>query len=192
MSKKKISPLATIILATVIFSAGLGLAAWYWSRTLTYTMSIEGTIIATTNFAPEDLIGITTYTELETASVTEILEFQGHKHIIRVASGGGNPSDVYVTLEVTLPGSSICIAEVACAPFTNGVIGTGSGLVPIVTDGTESYQIIYNSNPTWFLESDYANGVVNVVYFILDITWDPSLPIGTHDVTATVQIGDTL
>lgn len=191
MSKKRISPLVTIILGAVILSVGLGLATWYWmSQTLTYTMTVEGNIVATTNFINADLVGITTYAELEAACVDEMFPFGDH-FIVRVASGGGNPTTVYTSLEVALPGSSTCTATLAVAPFTNGVPGTGSSLGSIATDGSESVQVIMSGNPTWLLESNYASGVVNVLYFEIYITWDSSLSIGSHDVTAVVRLGDS-
>jgi len=192
MNKKKISPLIAIILAAVIFSAGLGLAAWYWtSQTLTYTLTVDGQISATTNFNGDTLIGVTTYAALETACVDEILP-NGGNYIIRIAAQGGNPTDVYAKLEITLPGTSTCTAVLKIATYTNGVIGTGTIIGPISTDGSQSVQIIKNANPTWFLESDYASGIVNVAYITITIDWDLSLPIGEHVVSATISLGDSL
>jgi len=103
ISKKKITPLVAIILGAIIFSAGLGIATWYWSKNLTLSITVEGQIVACSNFGNGDLIGVNAYTELEAKCVTEILPF-GEQYIIRVASNGGNVATVFTSLEIILPG----------------------------------------------------------------------------------------
>ena len=184
--------MTAIILGAIIFS-GLGLATWYWtSQTLTYTMTIEGAIVATTNWHNSDLADITTYAEIETASVAEIFPF-GNNYIIRVCAEGGNVASVYTKLELTLPGSTTATASVFSVPFVNGVIGNGQNLGTIATDGSESVKIVYGANgDDWFLKSNYAAGQVRAIYFMIDINWDTSLGIGDHDVIAIVSLGDSL
>lgn len=190
ISKKKMSPLVAIILGAIVFSAGLGLATWYWSQTLTYTMTIEGQIEACTNFRNEDVETATTYAELEVACVAEI--FFGGKHLIQVAANGGNTANVYASLELSLPGSTTATATINTLQYIDGSWGSAQVLGPIATDGTQSVQVTHNEEPaTWFLESDYPTGKVNILYFMIVINWDPSLPIGEHTVTAIVRLGDS-
>ena len=178
-----------LILGTVIGGVG---AAWYWySEPLTFDLEVLGHIEATTNFALDDLIGITTYEELEGKCVNEMLHSNGH-YTIRVAAKGGNPADVLakLTVDMSNAGSSTCTAECLYGTWINGapVAGSGTSLGPIETDGSQSIQI---NSGSWFLESDYSTGTVNVLYFRMDIDWDPSLPIGTYQISAIVDLGDS-
>ena len=79
------------IAIVAIFTVG-SLAAWYWaSQTLTYSLTVEVQISATTNFDwTGDLTDDPTYATLVTRCVDEIFE-QGGMYYIRVASGGFGP-----------------------------------------------------------------------------------------------------
>lgn len=193
--KKKIMGVPVLALAVfgLVFGAGV-IGALYWSsQEVTHTVSVEGWIDATTNFAWIDLEDTPDWTTLEGRTVDLLLE-TGGAYILRVVSSGSNAEDCYATITITCPGSSTATVNANVLEVIDGVKGTSETLVEgMAYDGSQSVQVLMNSDADWFYSSTYGpGGSVKVLYFVIYLDVDPNLGIGDHVFSATVGLADSL
>jgi hypothetical protein len=174
----------------MVFASGVG-AAWFWtSQTFHFSLVVAGSIVAYTNY--QGLTGSFSdgpdWATVATRTSNTLYTGSGGHYWLFVIVKSTNAADVYT--KITCTGG----ATVTCALSAQRFLKTGGAQAPtdlgtLATDGSQSKQIIVTSQPLWIT----SNTVGTEYRFILyDLTFDQgSLPIGTHDISITVSLGDS-
>ena len=197
-TRNRLSPLITILLATLIFSTGIGLAAWYWtSQSITSTnIRVNGWIEAKvvdpqsawdsgSPVAYADLVEATEFIPGNTLGLDPTYEYA----FIKV--DGTNAAALYLKIEATRPeGMTVTCNVRLLAIFADYTWGSADLLVAsdVALDGTQSINLQINEDPLYALKTFEGCTLFVVVEFNIN---QGTLPIGSHTMSAIFTLGDT-
>ena len=190
MSKTKITLVIIILLASVL-TATYALSAWYWSKTLTHSITIEGTVTATSNFDYADLADSPNYQTLTDRCVDSLLPLGGI-YYARLVASDSNLEACYLNINVTGPVGCVVTAEVCAGDYQNGGFNSGEVLASgVACDGSNLVKLLRNGDDKWFYKSDYSAGIYHMVYIRFNFGTSGLSP-GTYVFSVKLELGDGL
>jgi len=189
MKKTKIALVAIILVATVM-TATYAISNWYWSRTLTHSITIEGSVTAASNFGYGDLSDSPNYQTIESRCVNNLLPF-GPDYYARILASDSNLEACYLKINVTGPVGCAVTAVVCAGEYQNGGFNGSEVLASdVACDGSDQVKVLRNGDDRWFYKSDYSVGIYHMVYirFYFDTS---GMPPGTYVFSLKLELGDT-
>ena len=189
MKKTKIALVAIILVATAI-TATYAVSNWYWSRNLTHTITIEGTVTAASNFGYLDLADSPNYQTLSDRCVDNLIPI-GSEYYARVIASDSNLDACYLKITVTGGEGCAVTAKVCAGDYQDGGFNSGEVLASDVPcDGSTQVKISRNGDDKWFFKSDYSTGIYHMLYVAFNFDTSGMSP-GTYTFNLKLELGDT-
>ena len=189
MKKTKVI-LVAIILVAVAVSATYAISNWYWSRNLTHSITIEGTVTAASNFGYADLADSPNYLTLAGRCVDNLLPF-GEDYYARLLASDSNLEACYLKINVTGLGGCVVTADVCAGDYQDGGFNSGEVLASdMACDGSGQVKVLRNGDDRWFYKSDYSLGIYHMLYIRFSFDTSGMSP-GTYVFGLKIELGDT-
>ena len=189
MKKTKLV-LVAIILVAVAVSATYAISNWYWSRNLTHSITVEGSVTAASNFGYADLSDSPDYSTLVGRCVNNVLPLWPD-YYARILALDSNLDACYLKINVTGPAGCVVTAVVCAGDYQGGSFnGTEVLASGVACNGIEQVKLLRNGDDRWFYKSDYSAGIYHMVYmrFYFDTS---GMSPGTYDFDFKLELGDT-
>jgi len=191
MNNKEIKT-ALLIVIFIGLPVSFVIGSWYWtSQTITHTITVSGSIDATTNFNP-----LTALTDGETwtpygdiVTIDTLIEGTGiglpvgHYMFLVVDTANTNT----LTLQVNVDCTPSVTCEVALQGITlAGLFGGAVDLGEIATDGSEAVTLTDGLDPLWLLHSTTSQRVLRLRFVFAS----GGLGVGEYPVEVVVSLGN--
>ncbi|KKL18757.1 hypothetical protein LCGC14_2472360, partial [marine sediment metagenome] len=104
----------TLVILLLVFStvtATYAVFNGYWSKTLSHTITIEGTVSVASNFGYSELLDSPSFQTLVSRTVDTLLPFGGD-YYARLVAADSNLQAAYLTINVTGPAGAVVTVDV--------------------------------------------------------------------------------
>ena len=190
MNKTKVILVAIILVATAM-TATYAISNWYWSRTLTHSITVVGSVTAASNFEYSDLADSPNYQTLASRCVDELIPLGG-VYYARLLASDSNLEACYLKINVTGPSGCVVTAVVCAGNYQDGGFNGSEVLASdVACDGSDQVKVLRNGDDRWFYKSDYSTGIYHMVYIRFSFDTSGMSP-GTYVFGLKLELGDTV